>query len=146
MIFSNEDLYCFAQAITADAASTNVIDHGAAGTVYKAASAITIDRGKGNVTPPLLIQVVETFDALTSMKVLFQTDDNSAFSSAKTVWQSTDIVLADLVAGYKVNLTGIPEQTSERYSRIYFDITGTGPSVGKMTAGFVLARQTNSNA
>jgi hypothetical protein len=29
--------------------------------------------------------------------------------------------------------------------RLYYDITGTAPTTGKITAGVVMARQTNGN-
>ncbi len=77
MLLDQQALFSAAQAITATAASTNVIDTGS-----------NKDVGKyGDI--PLLIQVVEGFNNLTSLTVTVQTDDNSAFSSAADVLSMT---------------------------------------------------------
>lgn len=136
MIFDRQTLLSDAQAITADAASTNVIDLG------PIKSGMVRDIGKGKPIP-LLIQVVETFNNLTSMTFALQTDDNEAFSSAKTVWVSGSIALADLVAGKQIIPEYIPRGTNERYMRLYYDITGTAPGTGKVTAGVVMGLQSN---
>ena len=136
MIFDQQTLLSDAQAITADAASTNVIDLG------PIASGLVRDIGKGQPIP-LRIQVVETFNNLTSMTFALQTDDNEAFASPKTVWVSGSIVLADLKAGYVQIPEWIPRGTNERYMRVYYDITGTAPTTGKVTAGIVMGAQSN---
>jgi hypothetical protein len=143
MIVDNTLVFSDSQAITADAGSTNVIDIGAAGTAFGHASALARDIGKGNEIP-VLVTVTETFDALTSLNIKVQSDDNAAFSSAKTIAQSGEILLAALVAGYKFTFPAeMPEGSDERYLRLYYDITGTGPSVGKIFAAIVAGRQTN---
>ena len=134
-----------AQAITADAASTNVINLGATGTAYGAAAALVRDIGKG-LGVPLVVTVTETFNNLTSMNVSIQVDDNSAFSSAKTVYRSPEYLLADLVIGKTFLLPdSLPVGTDEQYVRLFYDITGTAPTLGKVTAGVVMSRQTNTN-
>lgn len=134
-----------AQAITADAASTNTIDLGATGTVYGGASAIVRDIGKGKDVP-LIVTVTEAFNNLTSMNISVQVDDNSAFSSAKTVYRSPEYTLAQLAVGAEFLLPdALPVGTNERYVRLYYDITGTAPTTGKVTAGVVGARQNNTN-
>lgn len=140
MIFSANLMYSDKQAITADAASTNIIDHGANGTVYGAAVALPRDQGKG-AKVPLLVQVTETFDALTSLEVQFQVDDNAAFSSPKIVARQT-LLLADLKAGRQISIDTLPLGSDERYSRLYYDITGTAPTVGRITAGITMGNQT----
>lgn len=145
MIFDATLQFSNAQPITADAASTNIIDLGATGTVYGAAAAIIRDVGLGEQVP-LAIRVVETFNNLTSMQILVQTDDNTAFSTPVTVFQSPVYVLADLAIGAKLLLPDwLPAGTKERYVRLFYDITGTTPTLGKITAGIVEANQTNSN-
>lgn len=141
MIFDKTLLFSDAQAITADAASTNVIDLRANGTVYGATGALRRDLGKGTRTP-LFIGVVEAFNNLTSMVVSIQTDDNEAFSSAKTVASFT-LLLADLTLGKQIPLDMMPLGSDERYIRLYYDITGTAPTLGKVTAGFTAGNQTN---
>lgn len=142
MIFDKTLLFSDAQAITADAASTDILDLLATGTVYGAAAALTKDVGKGNVIP-ISIQVVEAFNNLTSLRVVIQCDDNSGFSSPKDVIEQT-IPLARLVAGFKCAMVAIPPGLNERYLRIFYDITGTAPTLGKVTAGIVAGDQTNS--
>lgn len=145
MIMDATLLFSNAQAITADTASTNIIDLGATGTAYGAAAALVRDVGKG-LDVPLLVTVTETFNNLTSLEVLIQTDDNSAFSTPTTVYRSPVYALADLVLGKKYLLPdSFPVDTNERYVRLYYDITGTAPTTGKITAGAVMARQTNTN-
>ncbi|EOW0914397.1 Bbp16 family capsid cement protein [Klebsiella pneumoniae] len=130
MLLDQQALFSAAQAITATAASTNVIDTGS-----------NKDVGKyGDV--PLLIQVVEGFNNLTSLTVTVQTDDNSAFSSAADVLSMT-IPLASLVLGYKSPVITLPMKM-ERYIRLNYTVTGTAPTTGKVTAGITGGVQTNA--
>ena len=130
MLLDQQALFSAAQAITATAASTNVIDTGS-----------NKDVGKyGDI--PLLIQVVEGFNNLTSLSVTVQTDDNSAFSSAADVLSMT-IPLASLVLGYKSPVITLPMKM-ERYIRLNYTVTGTAPTTGKVTAGITGGVQTNA--
>ncbi|HBY9794577.1 TPA: hypothetical protein MJA66_06470 [Klebsiella pneumoniae] len=130
MLLDQQALFSAAQAITATAASTNVIDTGS-----------NKDVGKyGDI--PLLIQVVEGFNNLTSLTVTVQTDDNSAFSSAADVLSMT-IPLASLVLGYKSPVITLPMKM-ERYIRLKYTVTGTAPTTGKVTAGITGGVQTNA--
>lgn len=144
MIFDNTLLFSDAQAITADAASTNIVDLGATGTPYGASAALVRDIGKGSPKVPLWISITEAFNNLTSLEILLQVDDNSGFASPKTVSRSGVIPLADLVAGKAIDYPDyVPQGANERYFRLYYDITGTAPTTGKITAGVVADRQTN---
>ncbi|MFL7749338.1 hypothetical protein VZC42_06735 [Raoultella ornithinolytica] len=130
MLLDQQALFSAAQAITATVASTNVIDTGS-----------NKDVGKyGDI--PLLIQVVEAFNNLTSLTVTVQTDDNSAFSSAADVLTMT-IPLASLVLGYKSPVITLPMKM-ERYIRLNYTVTGTAPTAGKVTAGITGGVQTNA--
>ena len=130
MLLDQQALFSAAQAITATAASTNVIDTGS-----------NKDVGKyGDI--PLLIQVVEGFNNLTSLTVTVQTDDNSAFSSAADVLSMT-IPLASLVLGYKSPVITLPMKM-ERYIRLNYTVTGTALTTGKVTAGITGGVQTNA--
>ncbi|HHL3717673.1 TPA: Bbp16 family capsid cement protein [Klebsiella pneumoniae] len=130
MLLDQQALFSAAQAITATAASTNVIDTGS-----------NKDVGKyGDI--PLLIQVVEGFNNLTSLTVTVQTDDNSAFSSAADVLAMT-IPVASLVLGYKSPVITLPMKM-ERYIRLNYTVTGTAPTTGKVTAGITGGVQTNA--
>lgn len=135
MIFDQELMLSDGQAITTTAVSTNVLDMGAAGTPIidgPAASPLARDHGKGNPIP-LHIQVTTAFAGGTSLKVAVQTDDNSGFSSAKTVLESEIVLTASLVAGYVFPITMIPRTSTERYIRLNYTVDGT------MTAGNVIA-------
>jgi hypothetical protein len=133
MIFDLTTLLSNAQAITATAASSNNED------LSPTAPGIVRDIGKGKQIP-LLIQVVETFNNLTSLTIAIQTDDNGGFPSPKTVWSQT-VVLADLIAGKVIVPEYIPRGTDERYMRLYYTVTGTAPSTGKITAGATMGNQ-----
>lgn len=143
MIMDRTALFSDGQAITATAASTNLIDLGATGTVYGASSAMVRDIGPGNRIP-LFVTVTQSFNNLTSLTISIETDDNSSFSSAATIWTSPAYTLAQLAVAAKQNLLpdSIPLGTNERYLRLKYTVAGTAPSTGKITAGVVAARQT----
>lgn len=117
------------QAIIATAASTDVIDRGDDKDVGK----------DGSI--PLLIQVTESFNNLTSLTIDVQTDSDSGLSSPKSLYTVT-VLLADLVAGYQTPVITLPQKT-ERYIGIIYTVTGTAPTTGKVTAGVVAGVQTN---
>lgn len=143
MIFDMTNLFSDNQAITADAASTNIIDLGVTGTPYGAPSALRRDIGPGTDVP-LAIVVTESFNNLTSMTIAIQTDDNPAFSSPTSIWTSQAYTLAELAVGGKYLLPDdMPVGTNERYVRLFYDVTGTAPTTGKILAGVVAGRQTN---
>jgi hypothetical protein len=98
MILDKHATFSDAQAITATAASTNAYDFGAVGIIPYGNIQLRRRLGKAGEVP-LLIQVVEAFNNLTSLQVDIETDDNSAFSSPKVV-QSQVVLLADLIAGF----------------------------------------------
>lgn len=129
MLFDAKLLLSNQQAITATAPSTDVIDTGS-----------EKDVGKGGCVP-LVIQVTEDFNTLTSLAVAIQTDSDSAFGSPKTLATVT-IVLADLKAGYITPVITLP-QGCERYIRLNYTVAGTAPTTGKVTAGIVAGVQTN---
>lgn len=144
MLMDRTGLFSDKQAITADTASTNIIDLSATGTVFGASSPIVRDIGPG-VRVPLVVTVTQTFNNLTNMVILIQTDDNAGFASAKTVYTSPTYTLAQLAAGAQYLLPdALPVGTDERYVRLFYDITGTAPTLGQITAGVVMDRQTNT--
>jgi hypothetical protein len=143
MIFDATTLFSNAQAVTATAASTNIIDLGSTGTVFGAAAAITRDVGKGREIA-IRASVVESFNNLTSLTIGIEVDDNAGFASAKTVWTSPAYALADLAVGAKLLLPdALPIGTDERYLRLKYTVAGTAPTLGKITAGVTAGNQTN---
>ena len=141
MIFDRTLLFSNAQAVTASVASTDNIDTLPTGTVYGAAAALVKDIGKGQ-TIPIVAQVVEDFNNLTSLTAAVQTATDAAFTSPKDV-QSQTKVLADLKAGANFNFGTVPLGTSQRFVRLYYTVTGSAPTTGKITAGVVEGLQTS---
>ena len=144
MHLDEQALFSDQQAITATAttASTNYIDLGAANTPPGGSNAIGQDFGGGNDIP-LLIQVTETFNELSSLTVAVEVDDNTSFSSPTTVAASGAIRRADLVAGKKIPPFNVPIGTDQRYLRLVYFIAGDMPTEGKVTAGIAGGLQTN---
>jgi len=139
MIFSAQQLFSDDQAITGDADSTNVIDLGVPGTPYGAAAALNRDIGKG-AKIPLLVQVTSVFNTLTSLNINLSTGSTTALG---TTIATQNILLADLVAGKQINLDFLPNGIVERYLGIEYDVVGTDPTLGNITAGIVMGVQTN---
>lgn len=139
MILSNQNLFSDDQAVTATAVSTNVIDLGAPGTAYGAAAAFHQDIGKG-ASIPVLVQVTEDFDNLTSLTVAIETGSSDSLG---TVVASQTIALADLIAGKQLNIKCLPNGVDERYLGLRYTVTGPTPSAGKITAGITMGVQTN---
>lgn len=105
-----------AQALTATAASTNVIDLGS-------------DRDIGPGRPLwVVVQVDVAADGTTgdeTYSVALETDDNSGFSSASSL--ATVSIPRSTVAGTRF-LIGMP-RANERYLRLYYTLAGTTPTV-----------------
>jgi hypothetical protein len=141
MIFDRTLLFSDGQAITATAASTNVVDLGATGTVVGSSTAIVRDIGHGT-DAELSVSVTQSFNNLTSLTITIQVDDNAAFSSATTVFTSPTYTLAQLATGAKYLLPDVlPVGVNERYVRLMYTVAGTAPTLGKITAGVVASRQ-----
>lgn len=125
MILDEQAIFSDKQAVTVDAASTNII------------------KFKGEVAfgTPIEIfgEIVEAFKSteVASIVVKLQTDDNAAFSSATDLVTET---LSAITLGTKFKLKYLPKG-NEGYVRLYYDLTfKTGVSAateGKITAGIV---------
>ena len=123
MYVDSQNEYSDSQAVTASAASTNIIDHGIG------------DAGAGEPSMYLVVQVDETATAAGAATVVFtlQTDDNSAFSSATDILATAAIGKAALTAGTRVCAFELPIGM-ERYSRVSYTVA-TGPlTAGKFSA------------
>jgi hypothetical protein len=145
MIFDRTELFSDRQAITATTASTNIIDTGNPGTVYGAAAQLRRDLGKGEPIP-LAIRVVQSFNNLTGLQVSYQVADDAAFSqNLTTVFTSPTYTLAQTQTGGGYILPdSVPVDANRRYHRLLYTVTGTAPTTGQITAGFVESNQTNS--
>jgi hypothetical protein len=140
MIFSKEQLFSNAQVVTANAASTNVIDLGAPGTALNAPAALKRDIGKGRPIPIRIQLVADATGTSPTLDVDLQVDSDEAFGSPKTVASAQQI--AGGAAGDRVAIFYVPEGTDERFLRLNYTVTGTTPSY-TITAGIVLADQTS---
>lgn len=139
MILSAQQLFSDDQAITATAVSTNVIDLGVAGTPYGAVAALNQDVGKG-AGVPVLIQVTEAFNNLTTLTIAIET---GATTSLGTVVISKAVPLASLTAGYQFPVQVLPNEITGRYLGVRYTVTGTAPTTGQVTAGISMGNQTN---
>jgi len=124
MFLDAHNQYSDAQALTAAAASTNIIDHGVA-------------RSMGTGKPLYIVLVVDV--ALTdagsdsTVAVTLETDDNESFTSATSV-QALFTVAATAAIGTRYYATLAPGILDEQYSRLYFT-----PANGNLTTGSVTA-------
>lgn len=130
MLYDLENLFSNNQAITADAASTNVVKM-AAGVLKEVAFGTPI---------PLRIQVTEDFATLTSLNIKVQTATDAAFTTPVTLAETGDIAVASLKAGYVAPINFIPKG-NKGYMRLYYDVTGSNATAGKITAGIVAANE-----
>lgn len=121
-ILDNELTFSNAQAVTATAVSTNVVDLG-------------VDRDIGVGEPVYFaVQVGTGFTGLTSLTVTLQTSaDNSTWS---TLYQSAAIPVASLTEGAQPVRVVVPSST-KRYLRVNYTVAGTG-TAGTVTASLLL--------
>ena len=140
MIIDDFNTFSRVQAITGNAASADTID---LGPLYTGNTIRNIGVGEPHY---LVLRVGQAFNTLTSLTVDVQTDDNTSFSSATTV-ASVTYLLAQLTAGALLDFPDyVPQGVDERYFRLQYDVTGTNPTAGTVTAGIVAAKQTNTGA
>lgn len=126
MYLDSQLLFSDAQALSATAASTNLVDLG-------------VDANQGIGEPLAVVITVDVAaDGTTTDETYafaLQTDDNSSFSSAATILSRT-IGYASLTAGSQ-HVIPVPADTSlERYVRLNYTLGGTTPTV-TVTAALV---------
>lgn len=137
MILDKQLEFSSEQAVTASAASTNVIDLG-----------VARDIGVGEELY-IRIGVTETMDDSgddSTLTVSLQTDDNEAFNSASTV--ATLVVIPAVTAAGTEYFIKVPIATLnafERYIRLYYTTTGGDLSAGKFDANIVKDIQKYTN-
>jgi len=125
MLIDQECVLSDAQAITADAYSTNVYD------------LLAAKRAPGN---PLHIYaiVTEAFNNLTSLEFQVRSCAVEGFGSGVVTHQKVSVTLASgrLALGQKIDLGHLLEGTLQ-YVAAYYDVTGTAPSTGKVTTAIM---------
>lgn len=131
MILDAHNLFSDAQALTAAAASTNLIDLGVAREI-----------GNGRQLSIFLNVDVALTDASSdsTVTVTLETDDNEAFSSATSA--ATMFTIAATAAAGTTYSYKIPDSLSlERYIRVYYTMNNGNLSTGTVTCGIVMDRQ-----
>lgn len=142
MILDNTLVLSDAQAVTATARSTNIVDLGAAGTPVGMTNPVRRDIGIGTEIP-ILVAIVEAFNTLTSLTVGLEVDDDPAFGSP-TVLMTRTYTLAQLTLGANLEMPAeLPVGTKERFLGLRYTVAGTPPTLGKITASIVAGRQDN---
>lgn len=130
MLMDRQNLFSSAQAVTASAASTDIIDLGS-----------SRDVGAGEALEVIVV-VDASFTAggAATLDVALQTDTSSGFGSAVTLLSTGATALASLAAGSSIARFKVPRGTL-RYLRLYYTVA-TGPmTAGTITAGISLGRQ-----
>lgn len=134
MIIDKLNTFGTDQAVTAAAASTDYIDLGSARDI--------------GMSHPLHVAVTctttTTSAGAATVQFQLQCDDNTSFSSAKTVIQTDAIPKATLVAGYQIYLP-IPPGLDERYFRLYYNVGTADLTAGKFSAHVVEGIQKNTH-
>lgn len=158
MILDRTALFSDAQAITTSTASTNSVDartslapqhpagEGAGGSIR--------DIGTGRPIP-LSINVAEGFNNLTSLSVVVQISvepGGSDFSNPIELGRTMPIPLARLQKPGPIRgLDWLPRigkgisrfAPNIQWVRLYYEVVGTAPTFGKITAGVSAGNQTN---
>ncbi len=116
MIPDAQHLFSDAQALSATAASTNIIDLG-------------VERRIGSGEPMVVVITVDVALAGTTPTFVatLQSDDNSGFASAATVAATPSY--SALAVGRRLYLSVPPDLNTERYLRLNYTLGGTTPTV-----------------
>ena len=126
MIYDKENQYSDAQAVTAAAASTNLIDHQAAR-----------DLGVGEELYLVVHCVVAMTDAGSdsTLAVVLQTDDNVGFASASQLMAvGTFPAVSAVGTRFVVKLPAIGDNAWERFTRLLFTPANGDLSTGSFDA------------
>jgi hypothetical protein len=127
MLLDAQLLFSDLQALTATANSTNVIDTLAAR-----------DIAAGEDLYVVCVVTTTTVSAGSStLTITLETDDNVSFSSATTLYTTSAIAKATLVAGYRALSFKLPRYT-ERYLRLVYTVATADFTAGKFLAGITL--------
>lgn len=119
MILDAQLMFSDAQAVTADAISTNVIDLGVGRNVFDGEPFAVL----------LAIDVAADFTTTDeTYSVQIRTDDNSSFSSPTTLL--THAILASALTAGRKHIVPVPFGSNiERFIALYYDVGGTTPTI-----------------
>jgi len=120
-----------AQAITATAISTNVIDLRQPG-----GTPATADNGiMGGGGLWLVIQTLAAFNTLTSLTITLESDSTANLATAAVVHFSTGaILLAALTANTVLARVVVPSGSYKRYLGVRYTVGGSNPTLGTVLA------------
>lgn len=119
-----------AQAITATAISTNVLD------TRNAATPALVDEGLvGMDALWLVVQTIQAFNTLTSLAITLESAADAGLTSGPVVHFSTGaILLAALTANTVLARIQLPSADYKRYLGLRYTVTGTNPTQGSILA------------
>lgn len=123
MILDAENLFSSAQAITASAASTNIID---------LSQVRDIGVGEDIYVVALVTTAFTDTGGDSTVAVTLETDDNEAFSSPALAVQTLGTFGASAAAGSKLVAKLQPGAIVQRYMRAYYTVAG-----GSLTTGAI---------
>lgn len=123
-----------AQAITATAISTNVID-----LRQPNGAPAVVDNGiLGGAGLWLVVQTIQAFNTLTSLAITLESDSTANLATAPVVHFSTGaIALAALTANTVLARVPLPSANYKRYLGLRYTVTGTNPTQGSLLAQLV---------
>jgi hypothetical protein len=130
MYLDRQNLFSSSQAVTATAASTDIIDLGS-----------SRDIGAGEPLE-IIVAVDTTFTAggAATLDIALQTDTSSGFGSAVTLASTGATAVASLTSGVAIARWKVPRGVL-RYLRLNYTVA-TGPmTAGTITAGIGIGRQ-----
>lgn len=159
MYLDNSLIFSSAQAITATAASTNIVDltgfgSGNAPNLIFGSTTFGTDQGVGDgmAVPKILCTVTTSFATLTSLNVSaqFAPDSGSNTPGTYITYAETGAIpVADLVAGASVGTFGFPKMPTlldgtltdypmPRFMRINYTVAGSNATAGNVNAAIVI--------
>lgn len=128
-----------AQAVTATALSTNVIDLRNSGLLALK------NEGIVGQNVYLNVDVIAAFNTLTSLTITLETDSTSNLATSPTVHLTFSVLLAALAAGTKVVQVALPILPNyERYMGVRYTVVGSNPTLGTVMAYLSLDPQSNT--
>lgn len=124
MLIDAQNLYSDAQAVTASAASTNIIDHD-----------ISRNLGVGQELYLVVVCDVAMTDASSdsTVAVTLESDNDSAFGSVDDT-QTIGTFAALSAVGARLVAKLSPDLVDSRYSRVYYTVANGNLSTGSFTA------------
>ena len=126
MILDEQGLFSNNQKITASAESENILDLG--------------KREVSFGTPvELFIQVAEDFNNLTTLEIKVQTSTDEEFTDPEDLIEQA-MTLTELKKGAVSAIKFLPKGNLG-YMRLFYTVTGTNPTTGKILAGITAGVQ-----